>query len=172
VRAARAVSFAYPLVGLRPATAADCDRVWTWSFAPDVRAVSGSPGEVSLEDHRRWYALRLGAAGEPMWIVEAAGEPAGVVRIDRGPAAGGGRPAGRISIALDPRARGRGLGRRAIAAACRAFGAPVIAEIFATNTASRLAFEAAGFVQVGGPPSAGTATGLAAAGLLTYAWRP
>ncbi|HVV85915.1 MAG TPA: GNAT family N-acetyltransferase, partial [Kofleriaceae bacterium] len=56
-------------------------------------------------------------------------------------------PPGRISIVLDPSARGRGLGRRVITLACAADGGPVVAEVLSDNHASRAAFEAAGFVR-------------------------
>ncbi|HLL23384.1 MAG TPA: GNAT family N-acetyltransferase, partial [Kofleriaceae bacterium] len=56
---------------------------------------------------------------------------------------------GRISIALPAHARGRQIGRRAIEAACRAYGTPVIAEIHRSNHPSRAAFEACGFQLVG-----------------------
>jgi RimJ/RimL family protein N-acetyltransferase len=70
-----------------------------------------------------------------------------VVRID----------AGQISIALAAGARGRGVGKRAIALACAAWGGPVVAQIRKDNQPSRAAFEACGFVSNGRE---------------TYEWRP
>lgn len=149
-----------PAVALRRARAADCERVWAFNFAPDVRAVSGTAESVSPAQHAAWFAARLAEVDAPMWIIESEGEAIGVVRIDRiaGPAR-----SGRISIALDRAARGRGIGQAAITEATRAWAGPTLAEIHPDNVASRAAFEACGFALSGGP-----ATGA----LLSYAWSP
>jgi RimJ/RimL family protein N-acetyltransferase len=132
-------------IALRAATLEDCDRVWQWNFAADVRAMSNDPSIVELATHAAWYVDRL--AKGAIWIVECEGEACGVVRID----------AGRISIALAADARGRGVGKRAIAAACVAWGGPVVAQIRGDNEPSRAAFMACGFVPNGRE---------------TYEWRP
>ncbi len=144
------------VVTLRLATAEDCQAVWRWNCAPDVRARSKHPAAVAFADHARWFAQRLGPGHGPIWVVEGHGFPVGVVRLDTEPS---GPP--RISIALAASARGRGVGRAALIAACRAWGEPVYAEIFADNLASRGCFEAAGFQAVA-----------ARDGLLTYHWDP
>ena len=133
------------IVTLRAAAIADCERVWQWNFAADVRAMSNDPTIVELATHAAWYVDRI--AKGAIWIVECEGEDAGVVRID----------AGRISIALAAGARGRGIGKRAIALACVAWGGPVVAQIRCDNQPSRAAFEACGFVSNGRE---------------TYEWRP
>jgi RimJ/RimL family protein N-acetyltransferase len=143
-------------VALRPATPADCEAVWRWNCAPDVRAWSRAGGDVSFLEHARWYARRLGDPARPMWIVEEHFTPVGVIRLD--PVAGGFT---RISIALGAGARGHGVGKAAIAAACRAWSRPIVAEILADNRASRACFEACGFHSV-----------VACDGLLTYHWDP
>lgn len=145
----------YPGVTLRRATAGDCEQVWAWNYGPGVRAVSKSTHAVSLADHCRWYAARLADIASPMWIVVEGDRPVGVLRLDRDGAQT------RMSLALDARARGRGLGRRAIAAACLAWNAPIVAEIHPANTPSRLAFEAAGFVRTSERDA-----------LVTYQWSP
>ena len=126
-----------PAVTLRPALASDCERVWQWNFAPAVRAVSGDPTIVSIASHAAWYAKRLLEERGPIWVIEEHMRPVGVVRIDADD--------GRISIALDARARGRGIGKRAIAEACREWGGRVVANVRADNRASRSCFEACGF---------------------------
>ena len=122
-------------VALRTATVADCEAVWEWNFAPDVRAMSNDPSIVDLARHAAWYVDRL--ARGAFWIVEHDDLAVGSVRIDDG----------RISIALAPSARGKGIGKRAIAAACLAWAGPVVAQIRNDNQLSRAAFEACGFVQ-------------------------
>lgn len=146
-------------VVLRRARLADCERVWGFNFAPDVRAVSGSAEPVSPATHAAWFTQRLAEIDAPMWIIESEGEAVGVVRIDRvvGPTR-----FGRISIALDRSARGRGIGQAAITEATRAWAGPTLAEIHPDNTASRTAFEACGFALSGASQGA----------LLSYAWSP
>jgi RimJ/RimL family protein N-acetyltransferase len=144
------------VVALRNAGLADCEQIWCWNFAPDVRARSKRAEAVAFAEHARWFTRRITDGREPLWIIEEQGAPVGVVRLD---VVGGGLS--RISIALDVGARGRGIGRCAVAAVCRAFAAPIVAEIFADNLASRACFEACGFRSV-----------VEGGGLLTYYWDP
>ena len=130
-------------VMLRRAELADCERVYEYNFAPDVRAVSGSQVAVPYADHARWFGRRIADPTYPIWIVEQAGQAVGTVRIDRLDASG------RISIALSAEARGRGTGRRAIALACASWDGPVIAEIHPSNDRSRACFVACGFAPRG-----------------------
>jgi UDP-2,4-diacetamido-2,4,6-trideoxy-beta-L-altropyranose hydrolase len=127
-------------IALRIAQLEDCERVWQWNFAPDVRAWSKSTEPVTLADHARWFTDRMNTGG--MWIIEAAGKPVGVVRLDRADTGD------RVSIALATDARGRGIGRRALELACRQSNGVVIAEILADNISSRTCFESCGFVAV------------------------
>ena len=136
------------MISLRAATLADCERVFEWNFAPDVRAMSGDPTVVEFAHHAAWFAKRV--VQPAMWIVENDNCAVGVVRID----------AGRISIALAASARGHGIGKQAIAAACAAWGGPVVAQVRNNNIASRACFEACGFVANG------------AAEVVTYEWSP
>lgn len=129
-------------VTLRPATLADRERVFAYNVAPATRAVSGSPRTFSLSEHERWFTERLADAVSRMWIVEDSGVPVGVVRIDAGDPA-------RISIALEPSAQGRNIGRRAVALACALWAAPIRAEIHEGNAASHACFVASGFVRIG-----------------------
>jgi len=140
-------------ITMRDARIEDCDRVFVWNCAPEVRALSGDPSIIKIADHRTWYQRRL--SGGPMWIVEDGGAPVGVVRLDPGP------DVTWISIALAPDARGRGIGRRAIRAACETYGQPINASIRARNSASRTAFEACGFV-----------LSSVTEDLVTYRWSP
>lgn len=142
-------------LALRPAGPDDRDQVYACNAAADVRAWSRDPRPIVYADHCAWFTIRL-AARPPLWIVEVDHAPVGVVRID----APGASPA-RISIALDATARGRGVGRRAIALACSTWSAPLVAEIHPANTASQRCFESCGFVPTG-----------ATDGFLVYHWFP
>jgi L-amino acid N-acyltransferase YncA len=173
-------------VALRRAEPGDCEAIWAWNFAPDVRARSRRAEAVAYLEHARWFTRRIADGVAPIWVIEEHGRGVGVIRLD--PSHGGDpRPAGeavrvptprdlasldrvdaaaehgraRISIALASSARGRGIGRAAIAAVCRTWRRPILAEIFDDNLASRACFAACGFHSVG-----------AAHGLVTYHWDP
>lgn len=141
------------MIALRAATLEDCERVWEWNFAPDVRAISNAPTVVKLDHHATWFATRLDAGA--FWIIEVAGFACGSVRID----------GGRISIALAVSARGRGIGKQAIAAACATWAQPVTAQVREDNQPSRAAFEACGFV-------VDQNASQHADRVVTYQWRP
>jgi L-amino acid N-acyltransferase YncA len=148
-------------VMLRPARRDDCEDIWRWNFAPDVRAQSHRIEPVAFLDHARWFARRLADSDAPIWIIEEQHHGVGVVRIDppdRWPPDHG---RARISIALAGGARGRGIGRAAITAACRAWRRPIVAEIFADNAASRACFEACAFRAIA-----------ACDGVVFYHWDP
>lgn len=131
-------------VTLRRAMLCDCERVYAYNSAADVRSRSGKPTPIVLGDHEVWFARRIADVSSPFWIVEHDGESVGSIRID----ARTGMNA-RISIALDSSARGRGIGRRAIVLACADWRGVVVAEIHESNAQSRACFTASGFTRMG-----------------------
>lgn len=139
------------MIVLRKASLADCARVYRWNFAPDVRAQSKSRETVSFADHTRWYSHRI-KSDSPIWIITENEVPVGVVRIDDND---------RISIALDPSCRGRGIGKRAIFTACQLWLGPLLAEVLESNHTSRACFEACGFVAIAHTNN-----------VVTYHWSP
>jgi L-amino acid N-acyltransferase YncA len=148
-------------VALRRARPQDCDAIWRWNFAPEVRAVSGRAEAVAFLDHARWFAERLAAGDAPIWVIEEHHHGVGVVRLDPSEHGPPGHGRARISIALAAFARGRGVGRAAITAACRSWRRPIVAEILADNAPSRACFEACGFRAIA-----------AESGRVTYHWDP
>lgn len=142
-------------LSLRPARVADRDRILAWNNDPDVRARSLDPRPIDPDAHARWLAARLEDPRARLSIVVERGESIGLIRIERRTPDG----PGRISIVLAAAARGRGFGRAAIAAACRADGGEILAEIVADNFASHACFRGAGF----GPVPAARAAALVAA---------
>ncbi|TMQ16149.1 MAG: GNAT family N-acetyltransferase [Deltaproteobacteria bacterium] len=144
------------VVALRRARPEDCEAIWRWNFAADVRAQSKRAEAVAFLEHARWFARRLADGDAPIWVIEEYHHGVGVVRLD--PPQHG---RARISIALAAFARGRGVGRAAIAAACRSRRRPIVAEIFADNIASCACFEACEFRPIA-----------VEAGLVTYYWDP
>ena len=67
-------------VTLRAATLDDCERVWPWNFAADVRAMSNDPTIVELASTPPGTCAASPSGA--IWIIEDDGVPVGVVRID------------------------------------------------------------------------------------------
>jgi UDP-2,4-diacetamido-2,4,6-trideoxy-beta-L-altropyranose hydrolase len=138
-----------PDLNLRDASWAEVRQVWSWNNAPDVRRWSLDPQPIPLEDHERWYRAKLEDPAYHIWIAAADGDDVGVVRVEEDR-----RGVGLVSIALAASARGRGIGRRMLARACRAYfrrrprGA-LEAWIDAANNISVQCFERCGFARAG-----------------------
>jgi RimJ/RimL family protein N-acetyltransferase len=101
-----------------------------------------------------------------IWIVEDEGANVGLVMIDRHDRQG----LPRLTLGLRRGARGRGIGRRALALVCEQWQRPVIAEVSAANTAAVRSLEAAGFERTG-ERTASSATGTPEL-RCTYLWSP
>jgi RimJ/RimL family protein N-acetyltransferase len=126
---------------LRPATAADSDRLREWRNDPETVAASLRGRSVEPEEHEAWLARVLDDPEERLFIVEEEGEPVGQVRLQR-------HANGRLEvhIGLAAGARGRGLGRQTLELAWKeAGGEPVNARVLADNERSLRAFAAVGF---------------------------
>lgn len=128
-------------VTLRKAAARDCEPVWEWSFFTDLRAVMQPPRVVLFRDYQRWFGERLADRQTPLWIVEESGADVGVMLIDRHDK----QALPRLTIVLSPRARGKGIGRRALARLCEQWQRPLIAEVSTDNIPGIRSLEAAGF---------------------------
>jgi spore coat polysaccharide biosynthesis protein SpsF (cytidylyltransferase family)/RimJ/RimL family protein N-acetyltransferase len=118
--------------------------VWRWRNDPETRRASFHQAEVPPEEHSRWFEESLARPDRRIYIVQADGVDAGVVRLDvkNGEAT--------VNINVAPEWRGQGIGTRALRALSReAFGPLALnqlsARVKADNTASRRAFERAGF---------------------------
>ncbi len=134
---------------LRRATPNDARAVWEWNNEPDVRRLSLSSQSIPWSTHVAWFSARLASPTSRLWIIESDETPCGIVRLDR--ELRGVSGVGIVSIALNPKARGRGLGPRALAEACRRYvsetgDSRVEALILPENTNSIRAFLRAGFV--------------------------
>jgi UDP-2,4-diacetamido-2,4,6-trideoxy-beta-L-altropyranose hydrolase len=134
-------------LALRPATAADCDRMLQWRNDPATRAVSADAREIDPAAHRAWYAAALTSPTRRLWIGRVGPRPVGVLRFDVDPSA----TAARVSIFLDPMLVGLGLGTPLLAqgeAALR-HQRPTLrrleAEVLPDNRASQALFRRAGY---------------------------
>jgi RimJ/RimL family protein N-acetyltransferase len=133
---------------LRRAEKADSHQLWEWANDPSVRAVSFSTQSISWQEHERWYAAQLEDPNSVLYLATAAGSPFGVARyVLKGDRA-------EMSVSIDARMRGRGLGSTLIEEACSMLlgGTNVVgidALVREDNQASRRAFLKARFVERG-----------------------
>ncbi len=133
------------MLQLRPATADDCDAIWAWRNAEQVRRFSGDSAAIPLERHRAWYAGVLADPERLLLVGEIGGQPAGVLRYDRK------QGQATVSVYLTPAFLGQGIGASLVAAgsAHAARHWPQLERIEALvrpqNAASAAVFAAAGF---------------------------
>jgi len=133
-------------VSLRPATEADCWRVFAWKNLPENVAISASRQPVTEAEHATWYAATISHLDRLLFIIEPS---RGMVRLDK---AGG---TAWVSVYLEPEARAQRIGTKSIQIACQAasFAWPDLREIRAKvrsdNPASLRAFARAGFADTG-----------------------
>ena len=138
---------------LRAACATDCGLLFTWTNALRVcgLALSG-PEPIERPAHDAWFAARLSDPDCRIWIVEHAGAPAGVVRLER--ETGNTVDAATVSIFIAPEARRLGLASAAIEHAlrdsvCERGALTAVARVRSGNAASRRLFDSLGFTPAG-----------------------
>jgi len=130
---------------LREATAGDLDLLYEWRNDPATRRNSFDQGEVDRAGHRAWLERKLAARDRTrIWIMMSDDLPVGQVRYDRDGSAA------EISVSIDSRFRGRGLGaailRLSAPRACRDLGVVELRGLVKpTNPESMAVFEKAGF---------------------------
>ncbi len=138
-------------ITLRPVRMEDARQLWEWRNDEKVRMHSFDSDAIQWEFHLRWLEERLKSASPGrFWIVDYDSKPVGQVRIDCSSA-----EEGTISISLDVKARGHGLGVAVIALASREairqLALPrLVAMIKSSNQQSLAAFAAAGYRRSGG----------------------
>jgi len=134
----------------RQATERDLDLYHEWASDPAVRSQSFNRGAIPYDTHCAWFRCRLAATDGLMLVFEDAGsgEPVGQVRFEGEP----GHAVVGLSIAASH--RGRGFAAEMLRQATAEFHHRhperlVRAHIRLENTASRRAFEKAGYTLVG-----------------------
>jgi UDP-2,4-diacetamido-2,4,6-trideoxy-beta-L-altropyranose hydrolase len=137
-------------LSLRRAQPEDCRKLWEWANDPEARAASFSAAPIPWTEHVQWFERKLAARDSHLFVsTDPSGALVGVARFDVIEA-----KTAVISITLDCRWRGKGLGSLLIWMACRKLfseGAVerVQAWIKPENRASLAAFERAGFEPLG-----------------------
>lgn len=140
-------------VTLRPAGPGDLGLIWAWANDAETRALSVDPRPIPFADHVRWFEASLASDARHLFMAERSGDPVAAVRLD---AIEGGFE---VSLNVDPRARGGGIGRGALDAAAAEAGrrgaTRLLAHILPLNDASRRCFEASGYARDGSadPPA-------------------
>lgn len=128
---------------LRPARPSDSAALLRWRNDPRVYRHYFTPRAVARAEHERWLAAVLRDPKRRLWIIEDAGSACGQVRVDLGPSGA------ELSVAVDPRRRGRGHAafalKRAAARARRLGARRLFALTYADNVGSAVAFLKAGF---------------------------
>ncbi len=98
---------------LRPAGWLDRDEILCWANDAETRKNSFCSEPISQEGHEQWLAAKLVAPDCRLWLAELSGNiQMGMVRFDLG------EGMAEISVNLNPRLRGQGLGSVLISAAC------------------------------------------------------
>lgn len=102
-------------VRLRDVTAADSASLYRWRMDPSSRPMFRSTAPVSLEAHEAFlagYLSRSTTARDRWLVIEADGSPVGAIALYGFSADGSEAEWGRL--VLEPAARGRGYGKRAL----------------------------------------------------------
>jgi UDP-2,4-diacetamido-2,4,6-trideoxy-beta-L-altropyranose hydrolase len=133
-------------VRLRSAERGDENWLLELQQQPATRRYARNPSIPSTAEHQAWFAATLGNHDRLLTIVEVDGARAGMVRLDRIP---GGYSAFEISIAVDERRHGEGIGSSALRLVARMMpGAVITAVVSPDNQASSALFASAGYRHV------------------------
>ncbi len=138
-----------PTLTLRPATWADCERLFAWVNSPDsLRNKRLTRSTIPYETHRQWLEKRLAAPDVILLIAEEGGMPVGQVRLEPRD------DAHEVDIFVIAEARGRGIAEAAIRDALdrlwhRNANARARALVGRDNAASARLFERLGFSRIG-----------------------
>jgi UDP-2,4-diacetamido-2,4,6-trideoxy-beta-L-altropyranose hydrolase len=141
--AGRAMSQSGRSVCLRLAEVGDEARLLDLQRQESTRRFARNPAIPSAEEHAVWFSRALDDPKRLLTIIEVDGVPSGMVRLDRSPDEA---LSFEISIAVDGRRHGEGIGRAALELVRQlAPGADLIATVMPENRSSLALFAAAGF---------------------------
>lgn len=119
--------------------------VFDWRNAPETRQNSFDPSPLNKPDHMKWFEQSLTNLNRCILIAELNKQPIGVLRYDFI------ESQAEISIYLDPKWVGKGLGTRILSVGTEWIKKhfthiqTLQAKVIASNVASARAFEKAGF---------------------------
>jgi UDP-2,4-diacetamido-2,4,6-trideoxy-beta-L-altropyranose hydrolase len=131
-------------VRLRPVRMSDAPLMLQWQSAPATRAFSHDPNVPTAAEHEAWIGRKLADPCSILAMVLHAGQPAGVLRLDRLPQSS---ETWLISIYVAPDRYRLGLAGCALALVHRVRPhAAFVADVLPGNAASHALFRAAGYV--------------------------
>lgn len=133
-------------ITLRPMQDGDAGTLFRFQTAPGARVYHRNPEPPAWDEHRAWFKKRLADTTRPFFMIEIAGEPAGMVRLDQRE----GQPGEyEVSILVDPARQKQGLGQTALRL-LRLYhpDLTVFANVSPKNTASQKIFENAGYTKI------------------------
>jgi|CXWL01.1.fsa_nt_gi spore coat polysaccharide biosynthesis predicted glycosyltransferase SpsG/RimJ/RimL family protein N-acetyltransferase len=132
-------------ISLRTAQNSDCRDIWLWRNTHQARRASFQSEPIAYEQHERWFERKTKESQSILWIAQSGKDKIGHVRYE----IDGDRAA--ISIVLNPRYYGMGLGGKVIRMADQKFvntgkcSCVIHAEIQDHHLASVGAFVSAGY---------------------------
>lgn len=137
-------------ISVRRSILSDCRSLFEWRNEPLARRMSHNQDELIWADHVSWYERVLQNPKRPIYIGMTPKQRIGMVRFD----ISDNREA-EVSICMSAAAKGRGLSRRFLAEATKAFFAehgamPLVAEIKPENVRSVALFTKSGYEHSGG----------------------
>lgn len=132
----------------RQAQKKDCATLLYWRNDPVSVLYSKSQVPITSEEHKRWFAATLLSENSILMIAEVNEVAIATTRFDRIFAE---KSTYRVSIAIAPCHRGKGLGVELLCSAISKFlslvSADLIADIHQDNLASQKIFASAGFIE-------------------------
>jgi UDP-2,4-diacetamido-2,4,6-trideoxy-beta-L-altropyranose hydrolase len=135
---------------LRRATAQDMLTYFSWANDPETRRQALRTQQITLAEHRAWFAARLASQRSHLFVLQAGELPVGQIRFDCDGAEA------LIDYSIDPALRGRGWAKHLVAMGIqqlRNHGLSVFrAEVKVENRPSRAVFERLGFVESAAQP--------------------
>lgn len=137
-----------PDIKIRTAVVEDCENIYRWRNAPEVRLNFFNPNPIRWEDHQNWFYRKLEDPNCILLIGDTDGNPVGVVRYDLK------ANKAMVSIYLVPEKIGHGFGASLLQAADQWIRQyypgirRIKAEILTDNVASQETFLAAGYVAI------------------------
>lgn len=131
------------IIALRAVGAQDCEQLFQWQSIAEVRRFARNPQAPRWEEHKAWFMARYWQPDRFWTMILCDGALAGFVRLD--PRADM-KTGMEVSILLDPRFHGEGIGRAALALIRRAVpGRDFWAFVMSENKASRAMFASANY---------------------------
>jgi UDP-2,4-diacetamido-2,4,6-trideoxy-beta-L-altropyranose hydrolase len=140
-------ALAHNALALRGASLSDANLAYEWRNHPETRRFSLDSRAIAVEEHQEWWRRSLLDPQRMLFIAHLGRHDLGVLRLDFG------ADEANVSIYVDPRFTGLGLGQAMLRAAQSLMierrpsttVERLVAQILPTNHASQVAFEKVGF---------------------------